>query len=252
MVKIRIHSQKGKLLTLAAFFFLSTESPAQAFGVTFDAGVFVQAENASATSEINTTTTPDGFGSFFDNDPNTIDDFVLLGAQETDSNISSDSYRGILNLSSTALSNSFTLSTQQVSDEITVNFDWIFQGNSTGTITSIPPNVDVDTFTFTLVGLGSLSNVEQTLVTRLNSNYGSQRGESFTINANVLQAGDYALLAELVESPDSALHSSAAGIDNVSISAVPFNFSPTLGLVITGGFWRFLDWQRRKNKTIRL
>lgn len=224
--------QIGLFLWVAAFL-LSGKLPARAVDVSFDSSNFTQVlgevhKNTSPASNINVLAPSNGFGTgtkgFFDSQ------FLLLGAKPSDSNIPSDSLKFG---ASTTLSDSFTISADDASQDIIVKFDWAFQGNATGFLN------DLDTFAIVFSGIGSLNGVQVEVFNRLSSQYGSNKQESVTIGAGLLQAGDYKMGIKLVEFADLNGQSSAAGIDNVTINSVPFEFSPATGLLLVGGFWSF-------------
>jgi hypothetical protein len=244
---------------------LAAPSPAKAFSVnlnTFtdtspDAALSRVNSNINADSTINQTVTPEGFGSFFAEEDNP---FLLLGASSGTTIPLDDHGVGV----SIATSENIVILEENANKDLVLNFDWIFQGNSEGTLGLID-----DTFSVALVGagtdlLGNTVNVETDLL--VTNEYGSKRGEELAISGG-LNTGTYNIVISLTEpsidpldpidplpllSSDVPLaagpsDNSAAGIDNLSVSSVPFEFSPTTGLFIVGGFWGLLRWQKRKN-----
>lgn len=216
--------KQGRIFYLLAFCFCFYNIlPAKAVNVTFDSNLFTGEvhDNVSSSININTQTGANGFSNFFDSN------FLLLGANPNDNNIPSDSFRFG---TSTATSTSIDIVGGQ---NYKLKFDWAFQGNSTGNLL----NLDLDEFTLSFVGIGSNSDINIDLLTT--NEYGSERNKTYTISGNSLLSGSYNVVANLTEGADLTSHSSAAGLDNFTIEQVPFEFSPTQGLLIVGGFWLF-------------
>ena len=136
-----------RIFVIVFFSLFGVQLSCKAFSITYGASDFekVNAYNAPQNSGINTSLEPDGFrepgsssGFFVDNS-----EFLLLGVAESDSTdtnstISTDSFRY---LASQALSPVFTLTTEDTKKSLLVEFDWAFQGNSTGDTTSLDRDV---------------------------------------------------------------------------------------------------------------
>jgi hypothetical protein len=209
-----------------------TKIPAQAFNVTFNSGLLLNSyDNQSPDISINQTSIPNGFNNFFN------DDFLLLGAQSNDSNIALDSHRFGL---SSATSNSFQLFTQNNQD-VVLEFDWIFQGNADDFL-----GLNTEYFSLALVNVDT-SSIKLDLLLATEYSSGSY---SNVIESGDVPAGNYTITANLLESADLGINplnpleslplygrSSAAGLGNVSIATVPFEFSPTLGIFLVGTIW---------------
>ena len=170
--------------------------------------------NAPGNSTIDNTAPPNGFGNHFD-DSGT---FLLLGA--TDPNVGISSSPG--NANSSGISPTFDITNQNKSLGLNLAFDWAFQGDST-----------IDSFQV-LIANSDLSQ----LVTAFSQNtYGSGTFTG-TVDISSLAPGtDYSVYVTLNEA--IANGNSAAGFDNIAISAVavPFEFSPGLGLLMMGGLF---------------
>ena len=262
----------GKRIPIVVFFWLfGVQLPCKAFSVSYGASDFEKfnAYDAPQNSGINTSLEPDGFkesasssGFFVDNS-----EFLLLGVAEsdstdTDSTISTDSFRY---LASQALSPVFTLTTEDTQKNLLVEFDWAFQGNSEGDTSSL----DRDVFGVAFSVSGDPSNEAAQLLLRDTSTtegYESQKDYSKVIESGILQSGtDYRMVINLTEgadvgtSPQCPLtscpeygRSSAVGIDNVTISTieeVPFNFTSSQGLLILMGFSGF-NYLFKKSKLL--
>jgi hypothetical protein len=246
--------------------FLSTTTSAQAFSLDLTASVGEVDTNINASSTINQTGTPNGFGNFFQsqNDP-----FTVLGSSPN-STIPSGNNNSIL--TSTAVSNQITISSANAGKPLFLNFDWSFQGNSLGV-----EGIRLDTFTVSLVSVGvdGSGNPNFSSDLFITNQYQEKRGESLSISGGLV-AGNYKVKISVIEptvistefitqnnltltslqianyQAALALDNSAAGIDNLDISAVPFEFSPTLGVLIVGSFWGLLSWKKQKANASKL
>ena len=175
--------------------------------------------NAPGSSTINTTATPDGFGNHFSSsDGNT---FLLLGGNNP--NVTIPSTGG--NTNTSAYSEIFTITNDNIaSGSLNFTFDWAFQGDAAA--------VGNDSFEIFIADSG-FNNF--TSVFRQDS-YG--QGSSSTASADIsgFTAGDYVFYVTLNERIGNG--NSAAGFDLISVSAsVPFEFSPSLGLLMMAGLF---------------
>lgn len=245
--------------------FLSSATSAHAFSLGLNASVGEVFTNVNASSTVNTTATPNGFGNFFQAQD---DPFTLLGSSSP--NVTIPSGRNFLSPdTSIVLSDTFTLGTP--GQGLKVEFDWSFQGNSTGLLGTL-----YDTFDVTLLGVGAGSSGLD--IELLNTKiYQEQLNETITIPTGSLPIGNYQIQFSVIEpsvvpdvsSPDTldnirydgslissqfdlSTDNSAAGIDNLDVSTVPFEFSPTLGILVVGGFWGLLFWKKHKVKLGKL
>ncbi|VEP18382.1 conserved exported hypothetical protein [Hyella patelloides LEGE 07179] len=158
------------------------------------------------------------------------DTFLLLGATSDDASIAASSD----DVNSSGQSGLFSVTTDNITNGLDVTFDWAFQGNGEAS----------DSFSVSIAGSGGL-------VTLLNQpTYG---GGTFSQNVDVssLTAGDYTFFISLAESNTPFSGNSAAGFDNISITevpsaAVPFVFSPALGLFFVGGLFGGSSYLKRK------
>jgi hypothetical protein len=238
-------------LFIFGFSYLSLIPPsAVAASITFDTNVVTgEFHNVSDTNDINENTIPEGFNNFFN------DNFFLLGAKATDSNISS----GYTTTNpvyvepplSSDISSDITFSSTEVANNMVIKFDWIFQGNSDGIINTSIGDIELDRFTVALV---NTEDLDTNLAVFTTNQYGSAIEQSLYINSNTLSALEtYTVKASLIESTDLVSvvplidSSSAVGIGNFNIETVPFDFSPSTGLLIVGGFWGLVKFRKCKD-----
>lgn len=257
----KILSNQFTLVT-SCLILLAIPAPAKAFSVTLD--TFTSTgntltsrvdDNVNFSATINTTSTPNGFGNFFAEQD---DPFLLLGDASNQTISDDDLTVGV----SLATSESIEISSENANQDLVLNFDWIFQGDSTGIA-----GINVDTFSVTLIGGGidALGNPNVNTDLLVENQYGKNRGESLSLPRN-LPIGTYNIQFSVIEptvvDPNILIgtnltnteasfilanDNSAAGIDNLSVSSVPFEFTPTTGLLIVGSIWGLLRWQKRKN-----
>ena len=221
--------------------------------------------NTSSTTTINQTSIENGgFGDFFQNSS-----FLLLGANPNQTIFDDSHTIGV----SAAISNNIEILAENADRDLDVNLDWTFQGNSDGTLSGTSVD-DLDTFSLALVDADTLSQQNpaevntQLLVT---TEYQEQRDYTITIPGG-LSTGTYNIVATVVEpSIDTPLlgndlvgasdtplaagpnDNSAAGIGNMNVTlssdvsgaSVPFEFSPTTGLLIVGSVWGLLRLKRK-------
>lgn len=215
----------ARLFISFCFLFFSIDLPVRAIGVTFDSDSSLnvgQVFEATPSATINTTATPNGFGNFFDSN------FLLLGEEPNDF-ATSGSLSEDITLVSTAVSNSFELTTENSGQDIVIEFDWAFQGNAEGLLDL----VSIDSFEVALVSVNALGEITSTvdLDVFATNEYGSGTEQISIENSGLI--GDYAIVANVLEKTGD-FDGSAAGINNVTVNPVPFEFSPTLGLIFSG------------------
>lgn len=238
-------------------FSLSINLPAGAFTVTLDtdASVGQVYDDVNADSIINTTNAPDGFGNYDGSSDNFFepanDSFILLGS-EPDEAISVNSNPPLLE-TNIAVFNGIEITTENQSKDLSIEFDWIFQGNQQEVA-----GFNLDIFTVALVGTGTDllgGTVDVDLELLATNQYDYDRDYSYTVDGGLL-VGSYTLQASVIESIDLPLtnllsvDNSAAGLDNISVTAIPFEFSPTFGLLIVVSLWglsRF--WKHKINSS---
>ena len=258
---------------------LAVPIPARAFNVNLDSFTPVTNllgepseifNNIPSTAFIDETPIDEGgFGNFFQDSP-----FLLLGADPDSTIFENDHTVGI----STVLSNDIEILADNADRDLDINLDWTFQGNSDGILSGTNLD-DLDTFSLAVVGANLSSPENPISVNRellLTTEYQEQRDYTITIPGG-LSTGTYNIVATVVEpsidiqdipllSNDSVFtedtplaagpnDNSAAGIGDMNITlssdatgaSVPFEFSPTTGLLIVGSIWGILRFQKRKN-----
>ncbi len=200
--------------------------------------------NAPGNSIIDDTNTPTGFGFQFDN----AGTFLLLGATDTGSLINgSPTNSGQNNVNVTATSAPFEITASNISDGfLNFNFDWSFQGT----------NDVFDSFFIGIAptGTGSSNIIFPLLVNQSSYGFGTVDTD---YDISGLSAGDYDLIVSLTESTGAG--NSAAAFDNISISEVPpdptpvpFEASPTLGLLIVGGLFGGSSYLKRRQSAAKI
>jgi hypothetical protein len=246
------------LLAITASSLLLIAKPSQALNLNLSTGVnnssFTkigtngQVNTVPGTNGIdNNVTASRGFSNFFENN-----DFLLLGAQTTKSSILFD---GNLDDNSVARSAVFSLDRANFQNGIDIKFNWAFNGNSTGNLS------DLDNFSIGLFK-SDLSNSATVFQRNAPGQYGSGSQALSLSRANFNTSptpGRYFLQIALQENAGNT-RSSAAGFNNISIvsdstpvAAVPFEFSPSQGLLAIGGFWSISAFiKRRKSNTSNL
>lgn len=184
-----------------------------------------------ASNAINQASPTNGFGTVFD------EDFLLLGAITTASDIHDD---GLISGNSTANSSNFSLTGTDLAAGITVDFEWAFNGNSVGT-----PFEDQDKFSILLKNFGVPTESAFVLGKAAAGDYGSGT-ESVNVNTSGLSAGNYFLQITLDENSGN-LNSSAAGFNQIAVStSVPFEFSPSVGLIMMGGIFVYSRYAKSR------
>ncbi|GAB4534779.1 MAG: hypothetical protein Tsb0014_21210 [Pleurocapsa sp.] len=189
--------------------------------------------NAPGDSTIDNTAISDGFGDqFSDTGGNT---FLLLGASDPTSTINGGTNAGQEDGNSVATSTTFEITQDNIDNGLDVSFDWAFQGNGSA----------FDEF---VVAITNSSFTEFKELINQDS-YGSGTvDQSFDISS--LSTGtDYMLYVAVNEANNFG--NSAAGFDNISVAptppvGVPFEFSPTLGLLIMGGLFGGSSYLKRR------
>ena len=167
---------------------------------------------------------PDGFGFAFS------DPFLLLGAAPTDTDIPGDSLN---NANSVATSSTFFLSPSNLSNGTRIKFNWAFQGNSTG------DSLFSDEDNFSIVLLNTGAPQAASIFSREADDFGSGSESIFidSTSGTGLTSGVYRLRITLNENDDIFGNSTAAGFNQISVTAVPFEFSPAMGLLAVGGLF---------------
>ncbi len=229
----------GILCTAAASLFLAA-TPSHAIKISFENTDFTTVEgtvdnDASSTGNINSVAAPNGFGGVFTSD------YLLLGAEDSDANIGASVDRG----TSTAITTSSTLfGISSATDDITLEFDWAFQGDTS----------NEDEFEVGIFGPGGFHSFFL-LGSRM---LGSKQGESVTKSGYT--PGTYQLAIQLNEAGGLNSFNTAAGFDNVSADgvtpvSVPFEFSPSLGLIMMGGLFittRYAKSRKAKQELLNI
>jgi hypothetical protein len=233
----------------AAGITLSAQS-AQALNISFGTTDFtvssnvsghIGSNNAEPSIAINTNPSPDGFQNAFTSN------FILLGANIDSTSITSTTSPTLTNGNSQAESNSsFTLTSDEVSNPITLTFNWAFNGNASGN------SNNQDNFNITLLKTDETDGADFFVRTLAPSDpfpgYGSNNNEVSIIPGGTLSAGDYKLFITLNE--NSGLGNSAAGFNNITFSApgtpVPFGFSTNMSLLVFGGMFYGMNKLKKK------
>ena len=192
-------------------------------------GLVDDVTNPLAPNTINTNTATDvdgnrdGFNNFF-NDP-----FLLLGANPGDTGIFSDS---LTDDDSTAFSPTFSIADGNITGRISVSYNFAFFGNSAGS------GFDDDDFSIFLQNTTTFANVFVDGLEAPNFASGTRSVllDSSDFAAVGASAGDYRLLIALNENGFNT-NSTAVGFNEISVTAVPFEFSPALGLLAVGGLF---------------
>ena len=229
----------GVLFTAASTLFICSQ-PAKAVIANLSPSDFsLSAETPSgevnavgANNAIDQASPINGFGNVFS------ENFLLLGGTTTATDILDD---GVNSVNSTAQSSSFPLTTADLSDNLTIDFQWAFNGNSAGI-----EFVDQDNFSI-LLRKSDLSQEAFVFARAAAGGYGSGTA-SRTINTSGLTAGNYFLQITLNENSGND-NSSAAGFNQISVdtvSSVPFEFSPSVGLIMMGGIFVFARYAKSR------
>ncbi len=194
----------------------------------FSTGTPTTVGTATGGSPIDDQAAPDGFGDAF------IDPFLLLGAAPTDTDIPGDSLNNANSVATTT--STFNLSSSNLTNGLRIKFNWAFQGNSTG----VAALGDDDNFSIVLAKSGSLTE-RASVFSRNAPDYGFG-SESIFIDSSsgifgALTPGAYSLRITLNENDEGAGLSTAAGFNQITVTAVPFEFSPAMGLLAVGGLF---------------
>ncbi len=168
---------------------------------------------------------PDGFDDAFNN----TGDLLLFGANPGSSATSFiNTFPGDSN-SFAQTSSTFTIRSVDVDGRIAVGFNFAFSGDSGNAL---------DAFVVQLISQddGQITNVGEPTTA---PNFGSGSAFIFLDNTDIDITGEseeFNLRITLSENgSDSA--SVAAGFNQITVTAVPFEFSPALGLLAVGGFF---------------
>ena len=223
------HAVTGSLNIDNTDFTIDPFSQGQGYGV----------NNAAGDSTIDNTATPNGFGDHFsDSNDNT---FLLLGATDPDANITgTPTNSGQASENTDAWSTTFEIDDDNLADGLDVKFDWAFQGN----------NSNLDSFVVAITN----SDFSQYLQIVEQETYDvGTVDQSFDVSS-LATGTDYRLYIALTESPIP--NNSAAGFDNISVAptsvGVPFEFSPSLGLLMMGGLFAGSTYLKRRKLAAKL
>jgi hypothetical protein len=187
-----------------------------------------------------------GFGDKFAS--TTGDTFLLLGASNTAKNINQGTTTNTANNGNRFDSNvnvdaryqSFSVDADDVQDGLNFSFDWAFRGTTTDF---------GDRFVIGFVPTGENAGSEDFKTILSQVNYGDG---TFSGNASLtgLTPGNYDLLISLSEA--TTIGNSAVGFDNFAIAdvpsstTVPFEFSPTMGLLLVGSVFGGSSYLKRR------
>ena len=189
---------------------------------TFISGQDNGVNNAAGNSNIDETATPQGFGNHFSDS----DTFLLLGATDPSSNISSSP----ASQNVTAFSEQFEIDSRDIQEGVVVEFDWAFQGTDD----------ESDSFVVRII-----NSSESDIATVITENSYGQGSYSGIVDVSDFSGGsDYSLFVTLNEGAFDGKNS-AAGFNNISVS-VPFEFSPGLGLLMMGGLFGGSTYLKRR------
>ena len=259
---------------------LAMPLPVRAFSVnlnTFTPVVNESGELSEVFGDVTSTATIDetpvadgGFGDFFQNSS-----FLLLGANPNQTIFNDSHTVGV----SAAVSNDIEILAENAEQDLDVNLDWTFRGNSDG-VTGVTSVDDLDTFSLAIAGADTLSQQNLASVdTELFATtvYQEQRDYTITIPGG-LSTGTYNIVATVIEpsieippvlgdiavARDTPLaagpnDNSAAGIGDMNVTlssdvtgaSVPFEFSPTTGLFVVGSIWGLLRFKKERAKKLQ-
>jgi hypothetical protein len=239
--------QVGLLLTAASLLFAA--KPAEA--LTGDIGSFTPSEftqdsgtvtSVTSNNNINqaSTTGGAGFGGYFTSE------FLLLGAQNSDTTIPLDN-QGTINNSrndSIALSPSFPITQSIINNRtsIRVEFNYAFNGNNSASA--------FDNFEVQLYDGSNLVDASPVYSISAPAGYGSGTGKAIFPTSSLLADTNYQLQLTVNESTSTG--SSAAGFNQITVTSVPFEFSPAQGLLAVGGIWGISAYLKRKKAAATL
>lgn len=232
---------------------LTIPCPVQAFEINLDTNASVGQVygDVNQTSVINQTNIPDGFGNYDGTNDFFDSSFFLLGSEASEA-ISVNSNPPLVE-TNIAVFNGIEIDTNNQNKDLVIEFDWIFQGNQQDI-----SGFDLDLFTVSLVGTGTNTSggaVDVDLEFLARNEYDDGRDYSYTVEGGLF-VGSYTLVASVIESPDLpitnllSVDNSAAGLGNINVTTVPFEFSPTLGILIVGGFGA-LSYLTKHQKNLR-
>ncbi|MDJ0898837.1 MAG: hypothetical protein QNJ55_08490 [Xenococcus sp. MO_188.B8] len=181
-------------------------------------------DTAPFDSGINTISGSEGFDNYFNST------YLLLGADNGDTNISDSPASG----DSVAFTgNTFEISSTDATNGVTFAFDWAFQGTESG----VQDEFFISFINTTLTQSFDVFNKES-------PGYGEGTESLFLTN---LTPGDYELEITLNEAGGrNDDGNTAAGFDNITVSSVPFEFSPSVGLIMMGGIFAFSRYAKSR------
>jgi hypothetical protein len=239
---MKLNLKLSFLFPFATASFLFSATSVQAINLSLNPSDFtvnkgIGTNSASATSALNTN--PFSNGSGFENHFSS--DFLILGANPNspnyDTDIRTDSLR---DENSRAISTTFTISPSDVTQDTQISFKWAFNGNAPG------GSGTQDNFQLYLVNATSGANNNFFSQDRSNVSYSKENLQTVTIPANSFASGNYFLRVNVNENDDPDNKSSAAGFSNFQVQTVPFEFSPSQGLLLVGGIWGLSSFLKRK------
>ncbi len=174
------------------------------------------------TGTLNTTSLSDGFSNFFPITPfSTEINFGRLGGQ--DNTVISSGFNN--QTTSAQTTNLLTLAAPEASAPLYVKFAYIFAGSNPGNASNLLFQA------LDLSGGGSGTTYSFFSGTTL----GSVPFSEFLIPANTFTAGDQIAISLSLQ--ETGTSNTAFGFSVLQIDTVPFEFSPTLGLLAVGGLF---------------
>jgi hypothetical protein len=263
-LKYKINSQVA-LFLLGAFSLVGNANPAGAVtgSITINNTDFTIApntlglNNAPHDSVIDNSTASIGanspnYGGGFGNQFNTTGDtFLLLGATNTDKRINegtttsgtNDGNRLQNNTNVTATFASFTVDADDLSQGLAFSFDYAFRGVTT---------TGFDSFAIGIAPTGEGPSSPDFVLFTGNSTYSSGTYSNTVDFTDLgLSPGQYDFIVTLTEATTTG--NSAVGFDNfVLTDVVPFDFSPSLGLLLVGVFGGASYLKRKKAISINV
>jgi hypothetical protein len=206
-------------------------SSVYAFGLVYDVNQF---DNVQGLSGVATSAAPINNAAFVGGNgfanPTALftEDFLLLGALATNTNIPTDSLK---NNNSVAQSIQLVnLTAGDIINGIGLSFRFGYNGNSSGVA-----NNDRDNFAISLINTSGAANGFGDFISVNAPTYSTANSISTILTSQVaLQPGNYALLISVNENADVFGRSTAAGFNNIAISPIPFEFNPAVGVGLLG------------------
>jgi hypothetical protein len=226
------------LLGASPLFWNSNPAHAISGNLALDNGSFLIAPSntgvttAPGSSNIDNSTTIPSFGDKF-SDSGT---FLLLGTN----NPAGSTIQGSGGVNSSGTSPTFELTSSNISRGLDLSFDWAFQGNSgTGGPNNVYGTTNADSFRVFIAN----PDLDETVLAFQQSAYGSGSFNDTVDISSLTPGNDYSVYVSLTEA--AGLGNSAAGFDNIGVG-VPFEFSPSLGLLMMGGLFGGHTYLKRR------